>query len=186
MAPANPTGLCGCGCNQVTSVVPHNIRKLGYVAGDHRRYISGHYSRLSPVDYLEQDCGYETPCWIWQLGRRGGYGEAKVDGRQVRAHRLYYERFVGTIPEGLQLDHLCRQRACVNPAHLEPVTGTENVRRGGGTKLTADRVCEIRQRVTKGDRQQTIADDFGVTQTTISNIKVGKSWNNLSKEKNNG
>lgn len=52
-----------------------------------------------------------------------------VDGRLVRAHRFSYERAVGPIPAGLQIDHLCRVRACVNPAHLEPVTCGENVRR---------------------------------------------------------
>ena len=70
-------------------------------------------------------------CWIWQSGTNAkGYGQFKVDGRAVRAHRFAYELLVGPIPDGLELDHLCRVRNCVNPAHLEPVTHTENVRRG--------------------------------------------------------
>ncbi len=69
------------------------------------------------------------PCWIWTAARmREGYG--RFD--QVLAHRLAYELVIGKIPDGLQLDHLCRNRACVNPAHLEPVSCRENVLRGVG------------------------------------------------------
>lgn len=72
-------------------------------------------------------------CWRW-VGTRSGkpgrtYGKATRDGKGIPAHRLGYELFVGPIPEGLELDHLCRFTMCVNPAHLEPVTRRENVRR---------------------------------------------------------
>lgn len=74
-------------------------------------------------------------CWLWRGGLVGGaYGAFKVgrpdDRRPVMAHRYAYEQLVGPIPEGLELDHLCRVRQCVNPAHLEPVTPKENTRRG--------------------------------------------------------
>jgi hypothetical protein len=70
-------------------------------------------------------------CWIWQQGKRDtGYGRVQRDKRDCLAHRVYYERFIGPIPTGLTLDHLCRVRTCVNPAHLEPVTLAENKRRG--------------------------------------------------------
>jgi hypothetical protein len=69
-------------------------------------------------------------CWLWTGAKTRGYGSASFDGRRYRAHRLTYELLVGPIPEGLTLDHLCRVTACVNPAHLEPVTQKENIRRG--------------------------------------------------------
>ena len=79
-------------------------------------------------------------CWIWQAGTNTkGYGKFKVDGRDVKAHRFAYEMFVGPIPEGLELDHLCRVRNCVNPEHLEPVTHAENVRRGESGKHCRDK-----------------------------------------------
>jgi hypothetical protein len=65
-------------------------------------------------------------CWLYKGGQtRGGYGNYE----NHRAHRLAYELLVGSIPEGLQLDHLCRVRLCVNPDHLEPVTPAEHARR---------------------------------------------------------
>lgn len=70
-------------------------------------------------------------CWIWSGARgTGGYGRFRVAGRTREAHRVAYLMLVGPIPDGLQLDHLCRVRSCVNPAHLEPVTSRENTRRG--------------------------------------------------------
>lgn len=74
-------------------------------------------------------------CWLWQGSRLKGYGRAKVAGVPGRyAHRMAYVSLVGPVPEGLELDHLCRQRCCVNPAHLEPVTHHENVLRGNAGK----------------------------------------------------
>lgn len=69
-------------------------------------------------------------CWEWTACRNDGYGQLRVVGRTVWAHRYAYERFVGPIQDGLVLDHLCRNPGCVNPAHLEPVTNRENLLRG--------------------------------------------------------
>lgn len=69
-------------------------------------------------------------CWQWTGAVTSrGYGSAAHEGRTWSTHRLAYELLVGPIPAGLQIDHLCRNRRCCNPEHLEPVTGRENVRR---------------------------------------------------------
>ena len=79
-------------------------------------------------------------CWQWTGSlATGGYGtivaEAPSRGKLLRAHRVAYELMVGPIPEGLDLDHLCRNRGCVRPSHLEPVTRRENLSRGLGGAL---------------------------------------------------
>lgn len=77
-------------------------------------------------------------CWEWRGTRSPkGYGMFAVDRRAAKpAHRFAYTEMVGAIPSGLVIDHLCRNRACCNPAHMEPVTNKENVLRGVG--ITAE------------------------------------------------
>lgn len=77
------------------------------------------------------DCGYETPCVVWTAYKLpNGYGRVAWKGAPRLAHRVAYEAQVAAIPDGLMIDHLCRNRACVNVSHLEPVTNQVNILRG--------------------------------------------------------
>jgi hypothetical protein len=85
----------------------------------------------------------QNDCWEWQGPiNHGGYGlmrdctqSAEYSGKPIRAHRFAYEQFIGPIAEGMVLDHLCRNRKCVNPYHLEPVSIGENVLRGQEARI---------------------------------------------------
>lgn len=89
-------------------------------------------------------------CWLWMgATNEGGYGNISTGGRAQRravlVHRLSFELHVGPIPTGLHLDHLCRRRNCVNPAHLEPVTCRENLARGEHPSMVTRRTGKCRQ-----------------------------------------
>ena len=73
-----------------------------------------------------------TACWKWRGSKLSGYASFSLGGRLRPAHRIAFVMKCGEIPAGLQLDHLCRVPACVNPDHLEPVTARENILRGEG------------------------------------------------------
>ena len=88
--------------------------------------LDAYTNRDGPVPPHAPDLG---PCWLWTRGTVKGYGYVRVGKRKVQAYRLNYERWVGPIPDGLLIDHLCRVRRCVRPSHLEPATYSENTTR---------------------------------------------------------
>ena len=89
--------------------------------------------RINTVERIIQRFVVKTDtCWHWTGKTDYDYGRVSMGGTDYRAHRLIYEALTGPIADGLVLDHLCRNHGCVNPAHLEPVTQQENVRRGDG------------------------------------------------------
>lgn len=175
-----PAGFCQCGCGRPAPIASATNRQRGNIKGEPMRYCKGHNTRRRGVtnDYLEEDRGYATPCWIWQLTGSEGYGTTKVNGVSRAAHRVYYERDVGPIPDGLEIDHLCRVRRCCNPEHLEPVTHAENVRRGVRDSSTWGRpVTELSRQIIAvlpdGRSQREIARAFGVSQSYVNMIARG-------------
>jgi len=148
---ANPSGLCQCGCGQQTAPAVQSWRSQGYRRGDFQRYVKGHGLSRGTVVYAERMAStfrqrfWERvdkngplpanrpelgPCWLW----RGsilvdGYGQVGRAGKTLKSHRVAWELLRGPVPADLELDHLCRVRACVNVSHLEPVPRPENNRR---------------------------------------------------------
>lgn len=141
----NPSGLCMCGCGRPTPSSP--VSRRGYKRGEPLMYIKGHSSRKTGPDYVIEDRGhvdwedasprYEyvgkpSPCWIWQKSVSSeDYGRIWNGKGHDHAHRVYYERFVGTIAKDHEIHHECGVRLCVNPAHLVEVTRAEHMAADG-------------------------------------------------------
>lgn len=134
---ASPDGrtkwLCTCYCGSRVKVDGSKLRS------GHTRSC-GCYLRPAFDRFAERATLTPNGCIEWTGGLNGsGYGQfsdLRTSNRKegkVYAHRWSYEYFIGPIPDGLHLDHLCRNRKCVNPTHLEPVTAKENILRGVGT-----------------------------------------------------
>lgn len=117
--------FCECTCGGHARVPASNLR-------NGRTSSCGCLQLRGPaLERLEIRTDRTGECWLWTGRLNGsGYAEMKLGGRYQMAHRVAYQEIVGPIPEGMQLDHLCRVRHCVNPAHLEPVTSRENTIRG--------------------------------------------------------
>lgn len=105
----------------------------------------GAVDRRSPIDvrfWRHVAHGEGLDCWPWSGYRNDdGYGQVRVDGKVRGAHRVAWEILRGEIPDGLELDHLCRNRACVNPWHLDPVTKRVNWERGAIGALSRGDHC---------------------------------------------
>lgn len=176
-----PYGECQCGCGGKTNISKHTSRAEGWFKGKPIPFIFGHSKFKSPHEYLEEDSGWPTPCWIWQRALTQGYGRLFHNGSTypLPAHRVVYERHKGPIPKGLHLDHLCRVRPCVNPDHLEPVTCAENVRRGLIAKLSVPEVKVMRSLRNKGWTYAALGKLFHVTGETCRTACNGDNWKGI-------
>jgi hypothetical protein len=176
----NPSGLCMCGCGEKTSFATITNTKTGAVRGKPMKFIHNHNFRRKDAQYLIEDRGYKTPCWIWQwYTDKNGYGHLTVDGRQQSAHRHYYVQAKGPIPEEYEVDHLCFVPSCVNPDHLEAVTQVENSRRRRFVRLTEDKIPTIIQIRKWGATYELIASLFGVKAVTIYAVCSGRIWKDI-------
>lgn len=124
-----------------------------------------------------------TGCWVWQHSKFvDGYGYiyCVAKKRKLKAHRVVYEEYKGPIPNDLPLDHLCRNRLCVNPDHLEPVSLAVNTRRGVATKINESIVCEMRRLYATGDWSfEEVGKHFGVSRSCASGAIRGVSWTDV-------
>jgi len=180
MATKIPNGWCQCGCGKKAPIVPADKtwKKMGRVAGQPFARIRGHGKKQHWDKYIVDP---NSRCWNWTgpIDRLGYAHSIQIGGRGAktwRPMRYFYTVLIGPIPEGLVLDHLCRNRPCVNPFHLEPVESKENTRRGASTKLTMPKVCEIKKLISEGTPGGQIAKQFGVSHATICDIKMGRRW----------
>lgn len=143
--------LCECGCGNPTYPAPRTGN--GYRKGELIRYLPDHY-RITEEERLKRNARLGTledrfwryvnkngpivkqelgRCWSWTACiQKNGYGYLRFLGRNRGAHCVAYELFKSKIPDGLQVDHLCKNRSCCNPYHLEAVTIRVNVLRGDG------------------------------------------------------
>jgi HNH endonuclease len=128
VVPPIPLGQCQCGCGEDTRIAKKTISAKGITKGQPMRYLRGHAGTWREHGGYAVDLN--TGCWIWRRSTSfNGYGQLWHEGRVQRAHRVFNQLYIGPIPDGFQIDHICGRRLCVNPDHLEAVTAIENVHR---------------------------------------------------------
>lgn len=136
-------------------------------------------SKLSPINRIKTRIAKrKNGCWEWTggTGKKELYGRVWLNGNTITAHSAVYQLLVGEVPKGKELDHLCRNRLCVNPKHLEAVTHAENLRRRVDIKLDFNKVQEIRTMIKAGYKQKIIAEKYGIYPSVVSRIGNGKAW----------
>jgi len=155
-------------------------KKRGWIKGKPIRFIQGHNGRIRPSRRIEFIIDPNSGCWIWQRSLTPqGYGHLTINNKQVLAHRFLYVQQNGYLSDNYELDHLCSNKACVNPNHLEPVSHAENCRRGPKAKLNWRDIEIIKNKLAMGITHRELAKEFNVTHTTIGSIARGKAWVNL-------
>lgn len=173
-------GYCQCGCGERVGFWERTHASLDRTKGEPKRFAKGHRKPRPWLDRMVEKLdltGSPDQCWGWTASLNAyGYAQFQRGKTMVRVHRVLYEELVGPVGDNLDLDHLCRNRACVNPAHLEPVSHGENCRRGAKARLDWDKVAEIRRRRKAKEPAKRIAADFGIHPGTVVNIACGLRW----------
>lgn len=176
-----PNGICHCGCGQPTKRYDHSDSARPWqIKGEFTRYLKHHFGFPTETT-VEGDKG------CWRTNRcltRAGYAveRNRTTGTTDYIHTKNWVKKHGPVPEGKELDHLCRNRWCVNPDHLEAVEHVENVRRGAGARLTLEVVKAIIAERKGGGMAADIAKKYGVKASTVVNLYLGQSWKNVNRE----
>lgn len=139
-----PYGYCHCGCGQKTKLAKTTRTKWNTVKGKPMKYIHGHNAYYQTPLYVEEDRGYDSPCWIWQRSfNTYGHGQITIQGKCFLAHRVFYEKRYGPVSTELDLHHMCEQPDCMNPDHLQPLTPAAHARTRKSTKLSIEDCKEM-------------------------------------------
>lgn len=173
------SGYCKCGCGGMAPMAKRSRPYLGHIEGQPVPYILGHNTKWSEEKFwmgmrLVPSGVLDSFCWEWQGGVSiQGYGECCRIAGEKKAHRVAYVLLKGEIPKGMQVDHLCRNRLCMNPNHLEAVSAATNSRRSSMTKLTSTQAEVIRVSLAG---PKVLGQFFGVSPQTVCNVRAGRSW----------
>lgn len=192
--PSIPYGYCECGCGQKTKISSITRKNRGWIKGEPKRFIAKHKT-TSPIDCLLDS---KSGCWNWQKAKTPhGYGVLRLDGNLEYAHRYYYKLAYGEIEEGMHICHKCDNPSCVNPEHLFAGTRSDNLSdcvnkgrhvsvfrnlegvKNNQSKMTPDKVSEIRQLAKAGVSQRKIARQFGIAQSTAGAIIRRETWKHV-------
>jgi hypothetical protein len=138
------------------------------------------FRSLGPTERFWLCVQKTTSCWIW-IGSPGGakgrdYGHIKISGKSFKAHRFAYELLRGPIPKGMVIDHLCRNRMCVNPEHMEIVTNKENILRGEGIAAKEARMTVCKNGHALTGENLYIAPKSGKRRCRQCNKVSAKAW----------
>lgn len=152
--------------------------------------MSGRPSMSIKDRFMEKVAVQETGCWLWKAYcMPKGYGLFSIDGANRLAHRISYQLFVGTPDPALDVMHSCDNPGCVNPKHLSLGTRVDNMQdckkkgrntpgeKHGRAKLTEAQAVAIKNAT---GLQRDIGKEFGISQTTVYEIKAGRKWQHLS------
>jgi hypothetical protein len=166
--------------------IKHYTRKIRYGDPNITKIIVGD----SKKRLIDNSVIAENGCMEWAKFKKNGYGVTSLNGRLEQAHRASWKVFNGEIPKGLQVNHKCHNRSCINIDHLYIGTQKENMKdmalagrgnkakgsKSGTSILSEEDVINIRSDISFGRKACDIAQKYNVANTTISAIKVGRTW----------